>query len=112
MIFDGQVRNLIWKVVNAFDRCRIIPSCLHHAFEGCPRHNRLTYQPRPPTDRVTASVDTPDNGMEKRRAIPTALHVVLACPHYFHWMSRSLGHMNSFHHEVRLRCCSTTESSA
>src|SRR6202790_4155021 len=112
MRFDSQVRDLIRKIVAALDGCRTVSLSLHlHAPEFCSRHYRLTDQPRSPTDRVTASVDTTDNGVEEGWAIPTALHVVFARPHHLYWSSRSLCHMNRFHHEVRLRRSATTEPS-
>src|ERR1700719_175295 len=112
MRFDSQVRNLIRKIVDALDGCRIVFLSLHHqALEHCSRHYRLTDQPRSPTDRVTASVDTTDNGVEKGWAIPTALHVVFACPHHLYLSSRGLCHMNGFHHKVRLRRSATAKPS-
>src|SRR6266705_6267696 len=112
MGFDRHVRNLIRKIVNALNRCRIVFLPLHeHALEHCPRHYRLTDQPRSPTDWVTATVDTADNGVEEGWAIPTALHVVFARPHHLYWNSRSLCHMNCFHHKVRLRRSPTSEPS-
>src|SRR5437660_6756163 len=112
MRFDRQVRNLIRKIINTLHGCRIVFLSLHHyALEHCSRHYRLTDQPRSPTDRVTASVDTTDNGVEEGWAIPTALHVVFARPHYLYWSSHSLCHMNRFHHRVRLRRSPTAEPS-
>src|SRR5207253_4709215 len=63
------------------------------------------------SDRVTTRIDAANDGMEKRRAIPTALHIVFARPHDLHWNSRSLCHMNGFHHEVRLGSSPTPEPS-
>src|ERR1700736_5168274 len=112
MRFDSQVRNLIRKIVTPLDGCRIVFLSLHHhALEHCSRHYRLTDEPRSPTDWITARIDAADNGMKERRAIPTALHVIFARPHHLHWSSRSLCHMNRFHHEVRLRRSPTPEPS-
>src|SRR5439155_9271509 len=91
--------------------CGVIFLSLHHAFEGSSGHDRLPHQARSPTDWATARVDSTNNGMEKRRTIPTALHIVFARPHHLYWNSRSLRHMNSFHHEIRLGRCPTTEPS-
>src|SRR6185369_3938966 len=111
--FDRQVRNLIRKIVNALDRCGIVCLSLHHhGLEHCPRHDRLTYQPRSPTDWVAARIYTTDNGMEESRGIPAALHIVFAGPDGLYWNSRSLGHINGFDHEVGLRRGSTAESTA
>src|SRR6266568_4686678 len=91
MRFDRQVRNLIGKIVNTLDGCRIVFLPLHHhRLEHCSRHDRLTYQPRSPTDCVTARVNATDNGMEERRSIPAALHIVFAGPDHLYWNSRSL----------------------
>ena len=38
MRFDRQVRNLIGKIVNALDGCRVVFLSLHHGFEGSACH--------------------------------------------------------------------------
>src|SRR5947209_6759668 len=111
MRFDRQVRNLIGKIVNTLDGCRIVFLSLHHGFEGSACHYRLTHQPRSPTHWVTARINTTNNGVEKGGAIPTALHIVFARPQDLHWNSRRLCHMNGFHHEVRLGSSPTPEPS-
>src|SRR5205814_6838293 len=94
------------------DGCGIISLSFHHRFEGSSRHDRLTHEPRFPTNRITARVDATNNGVKKGGTIPTALHVVFARPNHLDWSSRSLCYMNGFDHEVGLRSSPTAKSSA
>src|SRR5207245_10246698 len=109
---DSQIQKLLRKIVNTFNECRVIFFSLHHAFEGSSGHDRLPHQARSPTVWATARVHSTNNGVKKGGTIPTALHIVFARPNHLDWSSRSLCHMNAFHHEVRLRSGPTAKPSA